>query len=83
VQAFNRAFIARLLDTLQRASAGAAGPGGLNVVSAACGLLMQLLEFLPSAKPDVMNALAFKPEVPSPLPLPPVLNGHVSSLLPY
>ena len=34
-----------------------------GAVGSTCGLVLQLLEFLPDAKTGVLNALAFKPAV--------------------
>eukprot|EP00286_Rhodomonas_abbreviata_P029160 CAMPEP_0181295514 /NCGR_PEP_ID=MMETSP1101-20121128/4191_1 /TAXON_ID=46948 /ORGANISM="Rhodomonas abbreviata, Strain Caron Lab Isolate" /LENGTH=1052 /DNA_ID=CAMNT_0023400277 /DNA_START=89 /DNA_END=3247 /DNA_ORIENTATION=+ len=67
----NKEYIYKLLDvvqkvpppTSQRDSSGDTPPQDFLVVSATCGLLMQLLEFLPEATTDVLNALAFKPAV--------------------
>jgi hypothetical protein len=38
-------------------------PGGAAAVGSTCGLVLQLLEFIPEAKTAVLNALAFKPAV--------------------
>eukprot|EP00293_Proteomonas_sulcata_P020158 CAMPEP_0184314510 /NCGR_PEP_ID=MMETSP1049-20130417/74919_1 /TAXON_ID=77928 /ORGANISM="Proteomonas sulcata, Strain CCMP704" /LENGTH=632 /DNA_ID=CAMNT_0026632461 /DNA_START=46 /DNA_END=1944 /DNA_ORIENTATION=- len=66
----NKEYISRLLDVLQRVPHPSASTNttdtsssDLLMVSSTCGLLLQLLDFLPEATGDVLNALAFKPKV--------------------
>ena len=53
-------YVETLLDVVQTAPSE---PGGAGAVASTCGLVMQILEFLPEDRTKVLNALAFKPAV--------------------
>jgi len=56
----NHQYVDKLLDVVQSVPTE---PGGAGAVGSTCGLVLQLLEFIPEAKTGVLNALAFKPAV--------------------
>jgi hypothetical protein len=74
----NREYVQKLLDVVQRIPAPSwdnpsEGPGVVvtpvpnaedrTIIAATSGLLLQLTDYLPESKADMLNALAFKPEV--------------------